>query len=102
MTRLLEIIDQRLGQAAYLGGADYSIADIATFPWARNAKMLMGEEKAAAYKNVAAWVAKIDARAAVKRAIAKVEEMRPTLTAGDKAQPEVLDKVFGRGKFAAA
>ena len=31
--RLLEVLDLRLGQAEYLGGDDYSIADIATWPW---------------------------------------------------------------------
>ena len=30
--RLLDVMDRRLGQSAYLAG-DYSIADIATYPW---------------------------------------------------------------------
>ena len=34
--RLYEVMDKRLAEAAYLGGSDYSIADIATFPWVRN------------------------------------------------------------------
>ncbi|MFG0382417.1 glutathione S-transferase family protein [Pseudomonas sp. zbq_18] len=32
--RLYEVLDRRLGEAEYLAG-DYSIADIATFPWVR-------------------------------------------------------------------
>lgn len=32
--RLYEVLDSRLGEAEYLAG-DYSIADIATFPWVR-------------------------------------------------------------------
>ncbi|MHA6493328.1 glutathione S-transferase family protein [Pseudomonas borbori] len=32
--RLYEVLDSRLGQADYLAG-DYSIADIATYPWVR-------------------------------------------------------------------
>src|SRR6201985_1941323 len=35
MLRLYELLDKRLGQAKYLGGDEYSIADIATFPWTR-------------------------------------------------------------------
>ncbi len=31
--RLYEVLDQRLKQVPYLGGGDYSIADIATYPW---------------------------------------------------------------------
>nr|WP_276603777.1 glutathione S-transferase C-terminal domain-containing protein [Nannocystis pusilla] len=32
--RLFEVLDKRLGEAEYLGG-DYSIADMATWPWVR-------------------------------------------------------------------
>jgi len=100
--RICEVLDARLGQAPYLGGADYTIADIATFPWMRNLKMFLGEEQAAVFRNLATWVAKIDRRPAVTRALAKVEKMRESLTPFDKASPETLDKVFGRGKFAYA
>jgi len=31
--RLYGVMDRRLAEAAYLGGADYTIADIATYPW---------------------------------------------------------------------
>ena len=34
--RLYELLEKRLGQAPFLGGQEYSIADIATFPWTRN------------------------------------------------------------------
>jgi len=33
--RLHRVLEKRLSQAEYLAGADYSIADIATFPWIR-------------------------------------------------------------------
>jgi GST-like protein len=31
--RLLAVMDRRLAEAEYLGGADYSIADMAAYPW---------------------------------------------------------------------
>jgi GSH-dependent disulfide-bond oxidoreductase len=34
--RLLAVLDQRLADRAWIMGDDYSIADIATFPWVRN------------------------------------------------------------------
>ena len=34
--RLLNVLNQRLADRAWIMGDDYSIADIATFPWVRN------------------------------------------------------------------
>jgi GST-like protein len=47
-------------------------------------------------------VQKIEKRPPVARALAAVEKMRQTLTPFDKAAPELLDKMFGRGKHAMA
>ncbi len=96
---LCEVLEARLGKAPYLGGAEYSVADIATFPWARNIGALLGGTKAD-YPNLFAWVEKIDARPAVKRALAAADEVRARTTAFDKAAPETLDRLFGRGQFA--
>jgi GSH-dependent disulfide-bond oxidoreductase len=99
--RLCEVLDARLAKAAYLGGAEYSIADIATFPWARNIKNFPGAE-AGAYPHLSAWVDAIDKRPAAARAVAMIEKVRATLTTPDKSAPEILDKMFGRGKHALA
>jgi GST-like protein len=100
--RVFEAIDRRLGEAAWLGGAEYGIADIATYPWARAMPALLGADVAAKYPNVQRWVGVIDARPAVQRALAAVDDVRGKVTGFDKAQPEMLDKVFGRGQYAAA
>ena len=34
--RLHEVLEKRLAKVPYLGGEEYTIADIATFPWTRN------------------------------------------------------------------
>ena len=99
--RLCEVLDARLGAHPYLGGAEYSIADIATYPCVRNIKLLLGDSMNA-YQHLTAWVATIDKRPAAARAVALVEKIRPTLTLPDKAEPEALDKLFGRGKHALA
>ncbi len=98
--RICEVLDRRLGEAEYLGGSEYTIADVATLPWARNLKMLIGD--VSAYPKLMAWVEKLDKRPAVARSVAIVEKMRATLTAFDKAAPEKLDKMFGRGQHALA
>jgi GST-like protein len=101
-TRVTEVIDQRLAGNAFLAGSEYSVADVATHPWLRNIPMLMGAEAMAKFPNVARWVAEIDARPAVQAALAKVAEVRAATTQFDKAAPEELDRMFGRGAHAAA
>jgi GST-like protein len=100
--RVCDVIEDRLSSQPWLAGGEYSIADVATFPWLRNIKPLFGEETAANYPRIAAWVDRIAARPAVARAISDVEELRGKLTQFDKAKPELLDRIFGRGQHAAA
>ena len=70
--RQLDVLDRRLGESEFLGGADYTIADIAVFPWYGGlvkgwlysaAEFLQVED----YKNVQRWADQIYARPAVKR-----------------------------------
>jgi GST-like protein len=102
VTRVLDVLEQRLGASPFLGAAEYSIADVSVFPWARNIGTLMGKETEAKYPNIAKWVATIAARPAVVKALAATDDIRARTTQFDKAEPQLLDKVFGRGSFAAA
>ena len=70
--RQLDVLDQRLAQTAYLAGDDYSIADIAVWPWygALAQGLLYGAGEflqVQDYKHVQRWTAQIAARPAVKR-----------------------------------
>src|SRR5471030_2217396 len=70
--RQMDVLDKRLAESKYLGGNDYTIADIAVWPWYGGlAKGLMygaGEFLAVhEYKNVVRWADEIGARPAVKR-----------------------------------
>jgi GST-like protein len=70
--RQLDVLDRRLGESPYLAGDDYTIADIAVWPWYGGlAKGLLygaGEFLAVhEYKNVNRWADAIGARPAVKR-----------------------------------
>jgi GST-like protein len=99
--RLLDVLEQRLGRTPWLGGADYSIADMATFPWARLLGTLLGKAAEQDYPKLMSWVAAIASRPAIGRALAAVDDVRARTTAFDKATPDTLDKVFGRGAYAA-
>ena len=65
--RLYRVLDGRLAEAAYLAG-DYTIADMATFPWAaRHEWQGIALED---YPNVKRWYDEIAARPAVARGMA--------------------------------
>jgi GST-like protein len=100
--KTLDVLEKRLGEARYLGGSEYSIADIATFPWARNTGALLGKEVEAAYPKTMAWVAGIAARPAVVKALAAVDDVRTKTTQFDKADEAAKDRLFGRGRYNAA
>jgi GSH-dependent disulfide-bond oxidoreductase len=100
--RVCDAIDRRLAGATYLAGSEYSVADVATFPWMRNVPTLLGAEAATKFPNITRWVKLIDERPAVKKALAEVEAVRARTTPFDKAEAATLDRVFGRGEYAAA
>lgn len=64
--RLYEVLDRRLGEAEYLAG-DYSIADIATFPWVRNHDW--AGVSVEGLDNLQRWMAQLAARPAVQRGL---------------------------------
>ncbi len=70
--RQLDVLDRRLAESAYLGGPDYTIADIAVWPW--YGQLQQGLVYGAAtflavqeYKNLQRWTDAIAARPAVQR-----------------------------------
>jgi GST-like protein len=100
--RVLGVLETRLAVVPFLGGHDYSIADIATFPWARNVGTFLGKPAEADYPKLMAWVAGIAARPAVVRALAAVDDVRTKVTQFGEANTEAMDRLFGRGKHSAA
>jgi GST-like protein len=91
--RLYGVMDKQLGVTRFLAGNDYSIADIATFPWTRSWKN-QGIELDE-FPNVKRWFEEIAARPAVIRGVEVLASARKDLT-GDK-QREVL---FGAQQYA--
>ncbi len=71
--RIFDVADQRLADNRFLGGDEYTIADMANFPWLapfttghiyEDAKTFLSIDD---YKNVGRWVQEIFARPAVRR-----------------------------------
>ena len=70
--RQMDVLDRRLAESEYLGGDDYTIVDMAVWPWYGGmAKGLLYEGgeflQVQDYKNVIRWADQIGARPAVKR-----------------------------------
>ena len=70
--RQLDVLDRRLGESAFLAGDDYSIADIAVWPWYGSlAKGVLYEAaeflQVQDYRNVQRWADQIAERPAVQR-----------------------------------
>jgi GST-like protein len=70
--RQLDVLDRRLAETRYLAGSDYTIADMAVWPW--YGALVRGEVYGAGeflavheYKHVLRWTDEIGARPAVKR-----------------------------------
>ncbi len=91
--RLLGVLDRRLEGRAFIAGDDYTIADMAAYPW------ISPYDKApidlAPFAEVRRWHAAIAARPATQRAYAKADEVRP---GGNQPMGEDEKRIlFGQG-----
>jgi GSH-dependent disulfide-bond oxidoreductase len=89
--RLLAVLERRLGAAAYLAG-DYSVADMAAWPWVRATRAIAMD--LSPYANISRWFAAVGERPAVMRGTEvknapNLSSLRPTLT------PEAWSNLFG-------
>jgi len=87
--RQLDVLDRRLADSEYLGGSEYTIADMMVWPWygllAKGMAYEAGEFlDVQSYKHVQRWTDQIAARPAVKRG-------RIVNRAGDNTLPERHD-----------
>ncbi|MBT5939248.1 MAG: glutathione S-transferase family protein [Rhodospirillaceae bacterium] len=91
--RLYGVLDKRLGDVEYLAGNDYTIADIATHPWAQGFERR--EVDITEYPNVKRWIELIHERPAVIRGneVLAQERSSGNFTAEER---EVL---FGKTQF---
>jgi GSH-dependent disulfide-bond oxidoreductase len=92
--RLVNILDKRLAETRYVACNDYTIADIAIFPWMRNPEnrgVDMNE-----FPNARRWFDEISVRPAVKRGLQVLASEHETRPHDDKS----WDIMFGKTQFA--
>ncbi|HEY4318100.1 MAG TPA: glutathione binding-like protein [Herbaspirillum sp.] len=90
--RLYGVMDRQLGKTEYLAGDNYTIADIASFPWTRS-----HENQGVAledFPHVQRWFNAIGSRPAVQRGLTVLAHLRKPLT-DDKAK----DALFGNRQY---
>jgi GST-like protein len=89
-TRLYGVMEHRLSEAEYFGG-EYSIADIAIYPW-----LVQHEDQGQNmqdYPNLERWFERVGSRPAVRRGLKVGEELRRTL---DRDMDErIRETLFG-------
>jgi len=94
-SRLYGVVDAQLKKSEWLGCDEYSIADMATFPWMRAPERQgVDIEK---FPTLKRWRERIAARPAVKKAVEVLAERRRTTPGFTKEQAEVL---FGATQYA--
>lgn len=91
--RVYRIMDDRLSVVPWLGGDNYSIADIAMYPWA--AYLPRHGFDPAEHPRLTTWRETIDARPAAKRAAAAVAEIAAGV---ELPTAEQFDRFFARSK----
>ena len=91
--RLYGVLDRRLGESDYLAG-DYSIADIAVFPWTRSYERQ--GQSLDDFPNVKRWFDAINARPAVVRALKVLADRRKPDVEKYK---EAFKNLFGAAQY---
>jgi GST-like protein len=90
--RIYRVIDRRIGDVPYLAG-EYTIADIATYPWVRPHK-LQGQNLED-FPNLKRWYEAIEVRPAVQKGMAVMAD-GPALLPNDK---ETFSILFGAKQY---
>lgn len=73
--RLYAVMDRRLADSEYLAGPDYTIADVAVFPWTMPKVRALHEVDIGEFPHVARWHETIAARPAVARGTAVLADV---------------------------
>jgi GST-like protein len=91
--RLYRVMDKRLSDVEYLAGDDYTIADIATHPWAQGYERRDVDIKE--YPNVKRWIEIIHGRPAVVRG----NEVLANERSSGNFSAEEREVLFGKTQF---
>jgi GST-like protein len=87
--RLTRVLDERLAERAFVAD-EYSIADMAIFPWIWALREAVGVEE---FKNVDRWARELRGRPAVERGLAVLQDARNVTS---QMTEEIRNNLFGK------
>jgi GST-like protein len=90
--KLYGVMDRVLGTRAYLAGADYSLADMATYPWCAPKIRDLHAIDIDLFPNVKRWVGEIESRPAVQRGMAVLADVMKIGNPDEKAHEALFGK----------
>lgn len=92
-TRLYHVLDRRLEMSEWVGGPDYTIADMAIWPWLRRPERQ--GQNLANFPHLERWWHEMVERPAVQRALTVLAEHQSAVA----PTGEAWDNLFGAGQF---
>jgi GSH-dependent disulfide-bond oxidoreductase len=95
--RLYGVLDRRLGEAEYIAGDDYTIVDMATWPWIRS-HANQGQDLAD-FPNVHRWFEAVAARPAVQKGVELLADRRYQGRSNGGFDDKARDILFGDGQY---
>ncbi|MBT8446646.1 MAG: glutathione S-transferase N-terminal domain-containing protein [Gammaproteobacteria bacterium] len=93
--QLYRVMDRQLASNEYLAGANYSLADVATFPWTLPKQQAMHKIDGDEFPNVRRWQAQVGERPAVQRGVAL---LATDMKVGNPTE-ETYGNMFGSKQF---
>lgn len=90
--KLYGVMDRVLGSRAYLAGADYSLADMATYPWCAPKIRDLHAIDINDFPNVKRWASAIESRPAVQRGMAVMGDVMKIGNPDEKARAALFGK----------
>ncbi len=99
--RLYDVAESRLSQRDWLGGREYSIADMAAWPWLGKYHAYDGIKlELADFPALTRWMAAIEQRPAYRRVHETFNGLfKAGLASQRAATDDQLDRFFGRGEY---
>ena len=93
--QLYGVMDRRLAENEYLAGSEYTIADVATYPWTMEKQWELHKVDIEQFPNVKRWNAQVSQREGVRRGVALLAD---DMKIGNPTE-ETYDNMFGGKQY---